>query len=278
VDAWLRPVAPGAWGELLLGGPGVARGYHRHPAATAVRFVPDSFADEPGARLYRTGDRVRWNAAGMLEFGGRLDDQVKVRGLRIEPGEVEQALRGHPDVADAVVALREHGGEPLLVGYVVAAGAAPGADVLRAHLLERLPPHMVPGAFVSLERLPRTATGKVDRGALPQPGIGGSEKGYVAPRTPTEGALAGIWADVLEIDRVGVHDNFFELGGHSLLAMMISSRVRESLGMELPLSLLFQSPTVAQLAAELATPRSAPSPPGLGPRSRESMRIRLPAR
>jgi acyl carrier protein len=164
------------------------------------------------------------------------------------------------------------------VGYVVAPGAAPAAEALRAHLLERLPPHMVPGAFVALERLPRTATGKVDRAALPEPGIGENQKGYVAPRTPTEEALAAIWADVLEIDRAGVHDNFFELGGHSLLAMMISSRVRESMGMELPLSLIFQSPTVAQLAAELDAPGRRAGAPAFAPVSRDAFRVQLPAR
>ncbi len=257
LDAALRPVPAGVPGELYAGGDGVARGYLGYPSLTAERFVPDPFSAEPGARMYRTGDRMRWTLDGVLEFGGRLDAQVKVRGFRIEPGEVENALMAHADVQETRVIVREDvPGDPRLVAYVV--GGA-DADELRAHLRHRLPDYMVPSAFVAMERLPLTANGKLDTKALPAPRAGGGDD-YVAPRTPTEEVLAETWAAVLRVDRVGVEDSFFALGGHSLLAMRMVSRVREVFGVEVPLRALFEAPTVAALAARVDEMRRADVP------------------
>ncbi|HEX2076781.1 MAG TPA: amino acid adenylation domain-containing protein, partial [Longimicrobium sp.] len=213
----LQPAAPGIPGELYLGGVQVARGYLGRAALTAERFVADPFAARPGSRLYRTGDRARWRADGAIEYLGRLDHQVKVRGFRIELGEIEAVLRRHESVADCVVMARAEAGEQRLVAYVVADGSA-GADVLRAHLGQALPAYMLPSAFVFLDALPLTPNGKLDRKALPAPELASSEDRYVAPRTPVEEVLAGIWAEVLRLERVGVEESFFELGGHSLLA------------------------------------------------------------
>ncbi|HEX2081841.1 MAG TPA: amino acid adenylation domain-containing protein, partial [Longimicrobium sp.] len=245
LDAALRPVPVGVPGELCAAGDGVARGYLGHPAATAEKFVPDPFG-RPGGRMYRTGDRVRWNADGVVEYLGRLDGQVKVRGFRVEPGEIEAALRGHPAVRDCVVMAREDlPGEKRLVAYV--AGGAE-AETLRIHLRRTLPEHMVPAAFVALDHLPLTPNGKLDRRALPAPELAPAEDRYVAPRTPVEAALAEIWAGVLGVERVGAADDFFAAGGHSLLATRVVSRVRERFGVELPLRALFERPTVAALA------------------------------
>jgi len=235
----------------------VARGYGGRPELTAARFVPDPFGGEPGARLYRTGDRARWLPRGELEFLGRTDAQVKVRGFRVEPGEVEAALRAHPGVRDAVVVAREDEpgrGAQRLVAYVVArGGAAPETAGLRAHLRERVPEHMVPSAFVALERLPLTPNGKLDRAALPAPDTAAGGREYVAPRTPLEEVLAAIYAEVLRTGPVGIHDDFFELGGHSLLATRVASRVREAFGVEMPVRVLFEAPAVAALAERVST-------------------------
>ncbi|MET0398144.1 MAG: condensation domain-containing protein, partial [Longimicrobiaceae bacterium] len=257
----------GVPGELWIGGAGVARGYGGRPELTAEKFVPDAFGGVPGARAYRSGDRVRWRAEGELEFLGRTDAQVKVRGFRIEPGEVEAALGGHPGVREAAVAVREEGDERRLVGYVAAAeGAEVDAGEVRAWLKGRLPEYMVPSVVVALEELPRTPTGKVDRRALPAPESWAGTV-YVAPHGEVEERLAAIWAEVLKTERVGAHDDFFALGGHSLLATRVTSRVREAFGIELPLQVLFEAPTVAGLAARLAAPPpewegGAPTPPG----------------
>ncbi|HEX2091396.1 MAG TPA: amino acid adenylation domain-containing protein, partial [Longimicrobiaceae bacterium] len=252
VDRSGTPIPVGVPGELCIGGRGVSRGYLGRPELTAERFVPDPFGGEPGKRVYRTGDQVRWLADGNLEFLGRVDQQVKVRGFRIEPGEVEAVLRRHPHVGHAVVVVREDiPGDRRLTGYVVAAnGTPPVPSDLRSYLGERLPDYMVPGAFVVLDRLPLTPTGKVDRRALPAP-EGAVEGAYVAPRTPAEELLAGIWGELLAVGRVGVHDGFFDLGGHSLLATRVVSRVREAFGIELPLRALFEAPTVAGLAGRV---------------------------
>ncbi|HEX8696157.1 MAG TPA: amino acid adenylation domain-containing protein, partial [Longimicrobium sp.] len=254
VDAGMRPVPAGVAGELFIGGEGVARGYLGRPALTAERFVPDPFGAGPGARLYRSGDRVRWRADGQLEFLGRIDEQVKVRGYRIEPGEVESVLLEHPAVREAVVAAREDvPGTKWLVAYVVGEGGAkPDPAALRAHLAERLPDYMVPGALVALEALPLTPNGKVDRRALPAPARGAARAGaYVAPRTAAEEVLAGIWSVVLGVERVGAEDNFFELGGHSLIATRVVSRVRGALGVELPLRAVFEAQTIRALAGRV---------------------------
>ncbi|MBV9774839.1 MAG: amino acid adenylation domain-containing protein, partial [Gemmatimonadetes bacterium] len=254
----LAPVPVGVPGELYLGGDGVARGYLGRPGLTAEKFVPDPFGREPGARLYRTGDRVRWLASGALEFLGRVDGQVKIRGFRIEPGEIEAVLRRHPRVADCAVLAREDApGERRLVAYVVGLS---DAGELREHLRASLPEYMVPSAFVSLDTLPLTPNGKLDRRALPAPEYGSAAERYVAPRSPTEEVLAGIWAEVLGLERVGAHDRFFELGGHSLLATRVVSRIREMLGAELPLRALFEAPTVAELAACVEEVRRAGLP------------------
>jgi amino acid adenylation domain-containing protein len=241
-----EPLPVGVPGELCIGGDGVVRGYLGRPGLTAERFVPDPFAAEPGGRMYRTGDRARWKAEGKLEFMGRLDDQVKIRGFRIEPGEVEAAMAAYPGVRHVRVTMREdQPGDKRLVAYVV---GDMDMDGLRAHLRQGLPEYMVPRAIVALDQLPLTPNGKVDRKALPVPEYAADADRYVAPRTPVEEMLAGIWAEVLRLERVGVEETFFELGGHSLLAMRVVSRIRELCGVELPLRVLFEGPTIAEMA------------------------------
>ncbi len=258
LDRWLAPVPVGVPGELCVGGAGLARGYLGRAAATAERFVPDPWSAAGGERLYRTGDLVRRRADGNLEFVGRIDHQIKLRGFRIEPGEIEAALRAHPEVGEAVVAvvggeggLREH---RRLVAYLVPAGDRVLSDAeLREHLRDRLPAYMVPAAFVILPELPLTASGKLDRKALlaHQPPASAAADA-VAARTPAEELVAGIFAEVLQVERVDAEASFFALGGHSLLATQVVSRVRQVFGVELPLRALFEAPTVAGLAAEIA--------------------------
>jgi amino acid adenylation domain-containing protein/thioester reductase-like protein len=256
LDARMQPVPVGVPGEVHIGGIGLARGYRNRPELTAERFVPDPFAAAPEGRLYRTGDRARWLPNGMLEYLGRTDHQVKVRGFRIELGEIEAVLASHPQVAACAVLAREDTpGDRRLVAYVAGRdGQAPQVSDLRALLKEKLPEYMMPSAFVVLEALPATASGKVDRKALPAPGEGRREldREYVPPRTPLETALAGAWAEVLRVERVGVHDNFFELGGHSLLATHLAGRLRKTVGIDVPLRALFTGPTVAHLARYLS--------------------------
>ncbi|CUW25653.1 non-ribosomal peptide synthetase [Streptomyces reticuli] len=258
LDGALRPVPPGVPGELYLAGDQVARGYLHRPGLTAARFLADPFG-APGERMYRTGDRVRWDRDGRLEFLGRVDEQVKIRGFRIEPGEVEAALLDHPDIADAAVAAREHAGRRMLVGYLVpAAGRVPSADALRLALRRTLPDHMVPAAFVPLARIPRTPSGKTDRRALPAPPAQpDSATPYVAPRPGPEERLAAIWAQVLGVERVGARDNFFSLGGDSILSIQIVSRARQA-GLALTTKDVFRHQTVAELA--LRATESVPPP------------------
>jgi acyl carrier protein len=255
LDAELRPVPTGVPGQLCLGGTRLARGYHRRPGLTADRFVPDPYGTEPGARLYLTGDLVRRRADGVLEFLGRLDQQVKLRGLRIELGEIEAALLRHPDVQEAtVLAHRTAPGESLLAGYLVARPhhPAPQPVQLRAHLRDLLPDYMVPAQWAVLDALPLTPSGKVDRKALPALGRPVEAPDYLAPRDPAEEAVAGFWCEVLGVDRVGVLDDFFALGGHSLLATRVLARIRAAFGIDLPLRLLFEATTVAELADAVA--------------------------
>ncbi|RYZ39080.1 MAG: amino acid adenylation domain-containing protein, partial [Myxococcaceae bacterium] len=251
LDAHLRPVPAGIPGELCIGGSVVGRGYLGRPDLTAERFVPDAHSDVPGARMYRTGDRARLLTQGQVEFLGRVDHQLKVRGFRVEPGEVEAALERHPEVREAVVVARDAvtGGKRLVAYAVAKPGQSLEAEALRDFLGRTLPDYMVPQAFVVLEALPLTPNGKVDRGALPAPDFQPAEpETFVAPRTATEEVLAGLFAEVLGLERVSLHGSFFELGGHSLLATQAISRIRSAFGIELPLRELFEAPTVAQLA------------------------------
>jgi amino acid adenylation domain-containing protein len=247
-----QPVPVGVTGEIYIGGEGLTRGYLRRPELTAERFVPNPFNGDRGARLYRTGDLARYRADGNLEFLGRMDHQVKIRGFRVELGEVEAMLAQHPSVKEATACAREDlPGDKRLVAYVVAnPGQSALAEELRRFLKEKVPDHMVPAAFVTLERLPLTPSGKVDRRALPAPPEARADvqNDYVAPRTPTERTLVQIWSEVLRVRPLGIHDNFFELGGHSLLAMQVVSRLRDAFQVELPLRSLFECPTVAGLA------------------------------
>ncbi|MGM1058436.1 amino acid adenylation domain-containing protein [Saccharothrix sp. Mg75] len=267
LDPLLRPVPPGVIGELHIGGAGVARGYHGMPGTTADRFRPDPFGDTPGGRLYASGDLVRRHADGSLEFLGRADRQLKVRGYRIEPGEVEAVLRAHPDVAQAVVvAWSAHAADVRLVAYAVPAGDVADDELrrrLRPHLAAGLPEYMLPASIVVLPELPRTGTGKIDRDALPAPVWTTEDVERVEPRDDTERRMARIWRDVLSMPAdspLGVHDNFFALGGHSLTATQMLARVRAALGADLPLAALFAAPTIAELCAGLTRGTAARGP------------------
>ncbi|MFL5356884.1 amino acid adenylation domain-containing protein, partial [Archangium sp.] len=254
LDERLHPLPAGVPGELYLAGAGLARGYLHRPELTSERFLPNPFSSTPGARMYRTGDKVRWTADGTLDYLGRIDFQVKVRGFRIELGEVESALLAHSGVRDAIVVAREDvPGDKRLVAYVVAHQGHPlEVASLRDQLKQRLPAFMVPSAFVVLDALPLTPNGKLDRKALPAPDMAAeTSAAFVAPRTPTEELLAGLMAQVLRLERMGAGDNFFELGGHSLLATQVISRIRAGFGVELPLRALFEAPTVAALASRV---------------------------
>ncbi|MEV8097872.1 amino acid adenylation domain-containing protein [Kitasatospora sp. NPDC085879] len=259
-----RPAPDGAPGELHLGGAGLARGYLGRPDLTADRFVPDPFAASPGGRLYRTGDLVRRRADGTLEFLGRLDHQVKIRGVRVEPGEVEAALADCPGVAAAaVVAWPDPESGARLVGYVVPTEpSATDPALLRDRLAQRLPKQYVPSLIGLVDSLPRTSTGKLDRRALPDPlALALAQQGHTetAPATPAEATVAALWAELLGLPAIGVHDDFFALGGHSLMATRAATRTREALGVELPLAWIFESPTVAALCARLG--EAAPAAP-----------------
>ncbi|KAA2254443.1 amino acid adenylation domain-containing protein [Solihabitans fulvus] len=248
LDELLEPVPAGVAGELCVGGVGVGHGYLGDAVKTASAFVPDPFAERPGARLYRTGDRVRYRADGQLEFLGRRDHQVKIRGQRIELGEVEAALRAVPGVTDTVVTVSpDPAGQHRLVGYLV---GAVDAQRVRGELAAVLPEAMVPSALVALDALPLTSNGKVDRKALPEPDFGAGSGGR-PPRTPQEEILCGVFAEVLGVASVGIDDNFFDLGGHSLLATRLVNRVRSVFGAELPIRSLFEHPTVAGLSGRL---------------------------
>ena len=252
LDGRGQPVPIGVVGELHLGGVGLGRGYLGRPELTAERFIPNAFSAEVGARLYRTGDLARYLADGNLEFLGRLDHQVKVRGLRIELGEIEAVLSSHPEITESVVLVQQDKqGEKRLVAYVVCENK-PANSALRSYLRERLPEYMVPQAFVSLPALPLTANGKVDRRAL-QPVKFEGENGvpHVPPRNEVERIITDIWQKVLGVQRVGIHDNFFDLGGHSLLAVQIHRNITAALQSELSVMEMFRYPTVDSLATVL---------------------------
>jgi amino acid adenylation domain-containing protein len=251
----LEPVPPGVPGELWLGGDGLARGYYGRPDLTAERFVPHPFAETPGERLYRTGDLARWTPEGEVDLLGRIDRQLKIRGFRVEPAEVEAVLEEHPGVAACVVQARGEGEDKRLAAWVVPAGGAepagPSDSELLAWCRERLPAFLMPGAFVRIQSLPLDPNGKVDRRALPEPDRSRRAGTYVAPRTPVEEKVAAVWAEVLGLDRVGTEDDFFALGGHSLLATQIVARLSRDFGLELGLYAFFAEPTVSGVAVAI---------------------------
>ena len=254
LDRQRQPVPVGVPGELCVAGVGLARGYLNRPELTAEKFVPDPFSSRPGARLYRTGDLARCLPDGNLEFLGRADQQVKVRGFRVELGEIESALRQQAAVQEAVVMAREDvPGEKRLVAYVVAREMPPADSKLRAFVKQKLPDYMVPSVFVFMKAFPLTPNGKVDRKALPMPqqSRDGCGKSFLAPRDPLEQQLAKLWEKIFSVEPIGIRDNFFELGGHSLLAVRLFAQVEKRTGKSLPLATLFQAPTIEQLAAIL---------------------------
>ncbi|HYG12148.1 MAG TPA: amino acid adenylation domain-containing protein, partial [Pyrinomonadaceae bacterium] len=254
LDQSLQQVPVGVYGEVCIGGVGVARGYLNQPALTAERFVPIPFGDEPGARLYKTGDLARWLPEGILEYSGRLDHQVKIRGFRVELGEIEAALGQHPAIGETVVVARDEQDDKRIVAYLTTKEQdAPATAALRSFLREKLPEHMIPSAFVRLEALPLTVNGKIDVRALPAPERNrpDQEATFVAPRNPIEEMVAGIWTELLGLEEVGVEDNFFDVGGHSLLATQLISRIRESLHVDVPLRDIFESSTVAALSEKI---------------------------
>jgi acyl-coenzyme A synthetase/AMP-(fatty) acid ligase/acyl carrier protein len=252
LDPHLNPVPIGVVGELHIGGIGLARGYLNRRELTAEKFVANPFSDQPGARLYKTGDLARYLPDGNIEFLGRTDNQVKIRGFRIELGEIEFVLAQHPAIEQAVLLAREDApGDTRLVAYIVAAaGSNLSANDLRSFLQYKLPDYMVPSAFVFLDSLPLSPSGKLDRKALPAPDHSRPEldDAFVAPRNPVEAILANIWAEVLNVEKVGIRDNFFNLGGHSLLATQVISRTRNAFSIEVPLRQVFDAPTIAEMA------------------------------
>jgi amino acid adenylation domain-containing protein len=255
LDRSLNPVPVGVSGELFIGGDGLARGYLNQPEQTAERFVSNPFSNDRKSRLYRTGDLARFLPQGDVEFLGRVDHQVKIRGFRVELGEVESVLSKYPSIRESVVVAREDTpGDMRLVAYVVARESVPDIAELRGQLKDELPDYMVPSAFVMLKMIPLTPNGKVDRNALPAPDHGdlALERVFVAPQTPTEEVVAGVWAEVLRSGHIiGIHDNFFDLGGHSLLVTQVVARLRKAFQVEIPLRWLFESPTVAELAERI---------------------------
>lgn len=251
LDLDLNPVPPGAWGELCIAGAGLARGYVGRPELTAERFVACPFG-AAGERMYRTGDLARWRADGMLDFGGRIDQQVKLRGFRIELGEIEGVLREQPEIAEAAVVLNSLAGSARLIGYIVAdhGMGPPGDGELRRRLSRVLPDYMVPSAFVTLDRLPLTRSGKLDRAALPAPALP-APAASPAPRNDAEERLHALWQDILKHDRFGITENFFMLGGDSLSALQLAAAMEAEFQMDVPVAVVFQSPTIAELALRL---------------------------
>jgi acyl carrier protein len=250
LDRWLNPVVGNMTGEIYLSGDCLARGYLNSPQLTEERFLPNPFL--PGRKMYKTGDLAKWLPSGVLEYLGRTDDQVKLRGFRIELAEIEALLSRHPRLQDAVVMLREDApGDKRLVAYIVPSDeTVPETNELRGYLLEKLPEFMVPFAFIELKALPTTANGKVDRRALPAPGMDRPtlEAEYVEPQTMTEQAVAAIWQQVLRLERAGIYDDFFQLGGQSILAIQIIQRINQAFEIDLPMRTIFAEPKIAGLA------------------------------
>ena len=248
LDAGLEPLPLGVSGELCIGGAGVARGYVNRPEETGERFVDDPFAANPGARMYRTGDRARYLRDGTIEYLGRLDQQVKIRGFRVEPGEIEATLQRHPAVRQAAVVTQGEADDLRLVAYLVASPQPAGAE-LRSFLSQWLPEYMIPSLVVPMDGLPLTASGKIDRLALPDPALLElqREEEFVPPRNAVEEEIADIWQELLGLESVGVRDDFFALGGHSLLATQMITRIRRRHG-DIPLQALFAASTVEDLA------------------------------
>jgi acyl carrier protein len=256
----MNPFPTGVAGELYIGGAGVAAGYLNDPDQTAARFVPDLFSATPGFRLYRTGDLARYLPDGNVEFLGRSDLQVKVRGYRIEPGEIEAVLSEHPLIGQAVVLLRSDGGRERLVAYVTGSRLRPANTAeITEFLKQRLPDYMVPAPIVVMRALPTTPNGKVDRAALPEPDAQRVDRVVIAPQTLVETELARIWSGLLEIEELSVHDDFFDLGGHSLLATQVVSRIRKAFNKDIPLRSIFDAPTIAKLAGVIEAATTADS-------------------
>jgi long-subunit acyl-CoA synthetase (AMP-forming) len=265
LDARCQPVPVGVPGQIYVGGEGLSRGYLDDPELTAERFTPNPFASEPGARLYQTGDLARYLPDGRIEYLGRVDEQVKIRGLRVELGEIEHVLGRHPSVRESVVVVREDAsGDRRLAAYLVHQNApVPTHAELRDYLREHLPPHMVPASYVVLERLPRTPNGKLDRQSLPEAnGFHQLESAvaYLEPQTDAERVIAETWQETLGREKVGLNDNFFDLGGHSLLMLRVHSKLRERLKLEMSIVDMFSYPTVSALAERLRSePEQTPS-------------------
>jgi acyl carrier protein len=261
LDQHLQPVPIGVCGELFIAGDSLARGYLNRPALTAEKFIPNPFSETPGRRLYRTGDLARYQPDGSIEFSGRNDAQVKIHGFRIELGEIEARLSQHPCIESAVVVVQEQPSiGKRLVAYVVAQQTrAVSVSELRNYLRQSLPDYMVPAIFITIDSLPLSPNGKVDRRALPAPDRVNAtdETDYEPPRTSLEAELAEIWTDLLKLDRIGVWQNFFDLGGHSLLATRLAARIEEKFQVQLPLRELFESPTIAGLATAIECIREA---------------------
>jgi acyl carrier protein len=262
LDPHLRPVSGDTAGEIHYGGVGLARGYLNRPALTAEKFIPDPFGGRAGARIYKTNDLARFRPDGEVELIGRMDFQVKIRGMRVDLEEIAATLRRSPSVREAVVVMREdEPGDQRLIAYIIPAEIE-SLDLaeLKRRLRSSLPEHMIPAIFVSLKAFPLSHNGKVDRRALPAPSRERPElsEAFVAPRTPIEEVVANVWSEALGLERVGVLDNFIELGGHSLLATRVTARLREAFSIEAPLRMIFESPTVAQQSEQLeALGRSA---------------------
>ncbi|MBR8838778.1 MAG: amino acid adenylation domain-containing protein [Stigonema ocellatum SAG 48.90 = DSM 106950] len=277
LDRYLQPVPIGVPGELHIGGDGLARGYLNRPDLTEEKFIPNPFSHQPNSRLYKTGDLARYLPDGNIEYISRIDNQVKIRGFRIELGEIEAVLSQHPEIRETVVIARENvaGGKQLVAYVVPDQEAAPAISELRRFVREKLPDYMVPSAFVILSTLPLTPNGKVDRQSLPAPDINSliQKSNFVAPRTSTEELVASIWAKVLGVEQVGINDNFFELGGHSILAIQLLSLVSDAYGVDIPLSKLFEAPTVAEIIPFLQQANIQTNTTAIAPISRTENKV-----